>query len=91
MTRLNLALLLVLIVCALNVITARHLARQHYADLQKEQKFAHDLDVEYGKLQLEQSTWAAHSLIERRATEQLGMHMPEPREIQVLGAAAGER
>ena len=84
-------LLLALIVCALGVVTSQHLARKLYSDLEKEQKFTHQLEVEFGKLQLEQSTWAAHSLIERAATERLSMHTPDPREVQVVQSSAAPR
>ena len=89
--RFNTVLLVVLIVCALGVITSQHLARKLYSDLEKEQKFTHQLEVEFGKLQLEQSTWAAHSLIERAATERLSMHTPDPREVQVVQSSAATR
>ena len=84
MIRTNLVLLAILIVCAMSVISARHQSRKLYSDLQREIKFVAQLEVEYGRLQLEQSTWAAHGLIERAATDRLQMQMPEPKEIQVL-------
>jgi cell division protein FtsL len=40
--------------------------------------------VEYGQLQLEQSTWGAHAVIEKAASTRLGMHTPDPRQIQVI-------
>ncbi len=84
-------LLLALIVCALGVITSQHLARKLYSELEKEQKFTRELEVEFGKLQLEQSTWAAHSLIERAATDRLSMHIPDPREVQVVHSSLAKR
>ena len=84
--RFNTVLLVALIVCALGVITSQHLARKLYSDLEKEQKFTHQLEVEFGKLQLEQSPWAAHAQVERAAKERLAMHTPDPREIQVIQA-----
>ena len=64
MTRLNLLLLAILIACALSVVTSQHKARKLFIELQKAQKSAKQLDVEWGRLQLEQSTWAMHSRIE---------------------------
>ena len=84
-------LLLALIVCALGVVTSQHLARKLYSDLEKEQRFTRELEIEFGKLQIEQSTWAAHSLIERAATDRLSMHTPDPREVQVVQPAGAKR
>jgi cell division protein FtsL len=61
MARLTLLLLAVLIGCALALVTSQHRARKLYVELQKEQELARDLDVEWGQLQLEQSTWAMHA------------------------------
>ena len=69
---------------ALGVITSQHLARKLYSELEKNRNSPVELEVEFGKLQLEQSTWAAHSLIERAATDWLSMHIPDPREVQVV-------
>ncbi len=49
------------------------------------------LEVEWGQLQLEQSTWAMHARIEKVATQALGMRVPPPRRVQVVPSAAGER
>ena len=84
MTRVNFVLLLLTLVFAVSVVTTRHQARKLYGDLQKEQNFARNLDVEYGRLMLEQGTWAAHALIEHEASQRLGMVMPDPRSIEVV-------
>ena len=84
MARLNLILLAVLIACALSVVTSQHKARKLYAELQKEQDSAHQFDVEWGQLQLEQSTWAMHARIEQIASSRLLMRMPPPSRVQVV-------
>ena len=84
MTKLNLLLVMILIVCALGVVTAQHKARKLFIELQQEQEKARQMDVEWGQLQLEQSTWAMHSRIETIATRYLQMHVPEPSRIQVV-------
>ncbi len=91
MTRLNLMLTGILILCALGVVTSQHRARQLYAELQHQEERAKKMVVEYGQLQLEQSTWAMHSRIERIASERLDMRVPEPARIQMvpLRPAAG--
>ena len=60
MTRINLVLLGVLIACALALVTSQHNARKLFTELEKEQEMAKQIDIEWGQLQLEQSTWAMH-------------------------------
>lgn len=90
MLRLNLLLGLIVLACALSVVTARHQARKSFVELQAAQKTARDIDIEWGRLQLEQSTWAMHARIEQVAAEHLRMHTPEARHIRVLRAPALE-
>jgi cell division protein FtsL len=82
--RLNAILLLVLVLCAMSVVSSQHMARKLYSELEKEQKQTKMHGVEYGQLLLEQSTWGAQALIEKVASERLSMHAPEPREVQVV-------
>jgi len=84
MTRLNLLLLAILVACALALVTSQNKARKLYIDLQREHEHAKQLDIEWGQLQLEQSTWAMHGRIEKLATEKLGMEVPPPTRIQVV-------
>lgn len=81
MVRLNLVLLFAAVVCALGVVTSQHKARKLFQELETEQERAHSLDVEFGQLQLELSTWAAHPRIEQIARERLKMKQPEPGKI----------
>jgi cell division protein FtsL len=83
-TRLNLILMAILVVCALGVVTSQHKARQLYAELQHGQEAAKQMNIEYGQLQLEQSTWAMHARIEKIAGERMHMKVPEPSRIHIL-------
>jgi len=91
MARLTLALLALLIGCALALVTSQHRARKLYVDLQKEQELARSLEVEWGQLQLEQSTWAMHARIEKVATQALGMRLPPSSRVQMVPPATAER
>jgi len=51
-------LLVAVVLCALSVVTSQHKARKLFIELQKEKEQAQKMDVEWGQLQLEQSTWA---------------------------------
>ncbi len=84
MLKLNLLLAVLLSVCALAVVTARHQARNLFVELQTMEKQGRDLDVQWGRLQLEQSTWAMHARIEQIAHSQLQMVVPEVKQVHVL-------
>ena len=86
-TRLNLVLLAVLIACALALVTSQHKARKLYVELQQEQELEKRFEVEWGQLQLEQSTWAMHARIEKIATQQLRMRAPSAARTQIVPPA----
>ena len=90
MLRLNLLLLAVLTACALALVSSQHQARKLYVELQKEQELAKQLEVEWGQLQLEASTWATHARVEKLATRALGMRVPPASRVQVVPPAAPE-
>jgi cell division protein FtsL len=84
LARINLILLVVLTACALGLVTSQHKARKLFAELEHEQERAKLLDVEWGQLQLEQSTWAMHARVEKIARERLRMSVPDARRTQVV-------
>ena len=85
MAKLNLLLLLVLVVCALGLVTSQHQSRKKFSELERELERSRALDVEFGQLQLESSTWGLHSRVERVATGALGMRAPDPRRVKIVG------
>ncbi len=82
MDRLNLLLLIVAIVCALGVVTSQHRARKLFVALQQEQARAQEMDVEWGQLQLELSTWATPGRVEKIAAQKLHMQLPTDAEVK---------
>lgn len=77
-----LALLLVLVVAsALGVIYSRHESRKLFVELQQLNKQVDELNIEWGRLQLEQSAWSAHGRIERIAVSKLNMKLPDADEV----------
>jgi cell division protein FtsL len=88
MAKLSLLLLAVLVACALAIVTSQNKARRLFAELEREQERARQLEVEYGQLQLEASTWGLHARVERIATGTLGLRAPEPGRIRVIPRAA---
>ncbi len=86
MARINLALVLIVLACALSAVAANHRARKLFTELETAQKRMRDLDIEWGQLQLEQSTLAAHARVEKVARERLGMKPPAPGQIVAVEA-----
>jgi len=92
--RFNALLLFVTIACALGVVTSQHKARKLFVELQNEKELAQQMEVEWGKLQIEQSTLAMPTRVEKLARQQLQMHIPpsdEIRYIRVNAAMVGAR
>ncbi len=84
MTKLNLILFLVVLASALGTVTSQHKARKLYIELQQQQDMAKQYEIEWGQLQLEQSTWAMHARIEQVANSHLHMQVPDPAKIQIV-------
>lgn len=84
MIRLNLALAGILVACALMLVTSQHKARKLFMELQKQQEIAKQFEVEYGQLQLEQSTWAMHSRVEKIAANNLQMRVPPATRLHLV-------
>ena len=90
MARINLILLALLTACALGLVTSQHQARKLFAEIEREQERAKQFDVEWGQLQLEQSTWAMHARVEKIARDRLHMSVPDVKRTQVVIHAAAE-
>jgi len=87
MVRVNLILLLLALVSALATVSSNHRARNLFKDLEREQTAMRDLEVEWGQLQLEQSTWANHARIEKIARAKLKMKLPAAGQVISIEAA----
>lgn len=89
MAKLNLLLLCLLVLCALSVVTSQHKARKYFVELQSEKDRAQQMEVEWGQLQLEQSTLALPARVEKIASRQLQMQMPQGKQIQFVRRELG--
>lgn len=85
---LNVLLLTIASACALGLVSSQHKARKFVTELEHEQERARSLDVEYGQLQLEQSTWAMHARVEKIASGSLRMRAPEAKRTQIVERGA---
>jgi len=88
--KLNLLLLLVLLACAFGLVTSQHQGRKAFAALESELARARELDVEYGQLQLEASTWGLHARVAKVAADTLGLRAPDPRRVRVIELAPAQ-
>lgn len=88
MVRFNVFLLIVAVICALSIVTSQHKARKLFQTLEKEQERESQLDVEFGQLQLELSTWATSPRIEKIARENLKMHTPDSSKVVTASRGA---
>lgn len=79
-----LCLLLSCFISSLALIWVRHENRLLFIELQKLQQQNDQLSETWGRLQLEQSSWAQHQRIERIAREQLQMTFPSPQQTIVI-------
>ena len=77
-------LLVAVTLTATGVVYAKYASRKYFVELQSLRSERDAIDVEWGRLQLEQSTWATHGRVERLARERLNMRIPEAREILVI-------
>lgn len=79
------AVLAVLVLASgLAVVDSQHRARALFVELQQHEDELARLDTDWGRLQLEQSTWATHGRIERIAREDIDMRLPEFDNAEVI-------
>jgi cell division protein FtsL len=69
---------------AIGIVFARHEHRQLFIALTGLEKARDELNIEFGRLQLEQATWAESNRIDQVARTRLGMVFPETRDIVVV-------
>jgi cell division protein FtsL len=69
---------------AMQVIYARHKARDLFVHLEKLNAERDSLEMEFGRLQLEQSYWSSHAFVERVANTRLQMNLPQTRDVRIV-------
>jgi len=78
------ALAAVNVCSAVAVVYSKHLSRQHYADISQSQQVIDELDVQWSQLQIEESTFSEHGLVDRTARDRLGMVTPDYKGIVMI-------
>jgi len=90
MTQMNIVLFVVFVLFSLGVVTSQHQARKLYSELDQlratEKKYLAELNL----LRLEQSTKSMHSKVEEHAKKELGMKVPESKQVQVINLREDE-
>jgi len=69
---------------SVQMIYARHKAREVFVRLEQLNAERDSLDMEWGRLQLEQSYWSSHAFVERVANTQLQMSLPQMRDVRIV-------
>ena len=75
------------VVCVLTsmaLVYTKHESRKLFVELEGHTHERDDLNIEWGQLQIEQSTWATHARIEQVATDDLSLVRPESTDIYVI-------
>lgn len=74
----------VCVLSAMALVYTKHESRKLFVELEELTHARDELDIEWGQLQIEQSTWATHARIERVAIEDLELARPAAAEIFVV-------
>ena len=83
--RLSIVLLgLALLGTSLGVVYGKQEARNRFDDLQRLTRERDELDIEWGQLQLEQSTWATNGRVESVARDELRMVIPQATDLRIV-------
>jgi len=75
---------LVCVISAMALIYTKHESRKLFVELEQLTHQRDELNIEWGQLQIEQSTWATHARIEQVATDDLSLLRPQSAEIFVI-------
>ena len=74
----------VCVISAVALIYTKHESRKLFVELEALTRDRDALSIEWGQLQIEQSTWAQHARIEQVATEELSLVRPGSDDIFVI-------
>ena len=75
---------LVCVLSAIALVYTKHESRKLFVELEALTRTRDELNIEWGQLQIEQSTWATHARIEQVASENLLLTRPQAAEIYVI-------
>ena len=73
-----------IVASGIGIVLARHEARQLFAELEALNREQDRLEIDWGRLRLEQSTYATPPRIEQVARDDLGLALPAQQQIIVV-------
>ena len=79
-----LVLLTLVVVSGVSTVYVKHQSRSSFVELQVLQRDYDEMQVQWGQLQLESSTWAAHDRVRNTASGELDLHMPPGNAVGVV-------
>lgn len=77
-------LFIFVLITAVAVVYTKHMNRKYFSELQRLSLAKDEMNIEWGQLQLERSTFAASSIIEKNARDKLNMHQPSNKQMILL-------
>lgn len=83
----HLLLFVFAVVCvttAIALVYTKHDSRKLFIELEGLTHERDELNIEWGQLQIEQSTWATHARIEQVATDDLALVRPDATDIIII-------
>ena len=77
-------LVMLVMVSAIACVYAKHQSRKLFAELQELIAERDRMEVDWGRLQIEQGTWSTYARVEQVAREKMNMRLPNAGQINLL-------
>lgn len=81
---LMLTLMAAVFITAIDVVLSQHKARKYFVEIEELEQQQDELNEVWGKLQLEQSTWATDDRVETLARTELEMTEPDVNSLVLI-------
>jgi cell division protein FtsL len=81
---------LAVLASALGAVYARHEARKLFVELQSLERERDELNIDWGRLRIEQGMLSTHARVEQLASEKLGMRLPAAKDVSIVRDADTE-
>jgi cell division protein FtsL len=69
---------------ASGVVYVKHQARSLFIELERLSAERDRLNIEWGRLQLEQSSWSSHGFVEQVANSKLRLTLPSATDVKII-------
>jgi cell division protein FtsL len=84
-------LILAVSASAIGGVYAKHESRKLFSELQMLNAERDRMEVDWGRLQIEQSTWSTYARVEQVAREKMSMRAPKPEQTHLLSRLDTEK